>query len=40
VMAGKMGLDAVAARVLQNNTDTRPVSGRQENLENLLNSFI
>jgi xylose isomerase len=40
VMAGKMGLDALAARVLQNNTDTRPVSGRQENLENLLNSFI
>ncbi|MEY4911379.1 MAG: Xylose isomerase [Pseudomonadota bacterium] len=40
VMAGKMGLDAVAARVLQGNADTRPVSGRQENLENLLNSFI
>jgi xylose isomerase len=40
VMSGKLGLDAVAARVLQNNTDTRPVSGRQENLENLLNSFI
>ena len=40
VMAGKLGLDAVAARVLQNNADTRPVSGRQENLENLLNSFI
>lgn len=40
VMAGKLSLDAVAARVLQNNTDTRPVSGRQENLENLLNSFI
>jgi xylose isomerase len=40
VMAGKLSLDEVAARVLQNNTDTRPVSGRQENLENLLNSFI
>jgi xylose isomerase len=40
VMAGKMSLDAVATRVLTNNTDTRPVSGRQENLENLLNSFI
>ena len=40
VMAGKLSLDAVAARVLQSNTDTRPVSGRQENLENLLNSFI
>ena len=40
LMSGKMGLDAVAVRVLQNNTDTRPVSGRQEHLENLLNSFI
>ena len=40
LLGGKMTLDAVAARVLQNNTDTRPVSGRQENLENLLNSFI
>ncbi len=40
VMAGKLSLDAVAARVLQNNSDTRPESGRQENLENLLNSFI
>ena len=40
VMAGKLSLDAVAARVLQSNTDTRPVTGRQENLENLLNSFI
>jgi xylose isomerase len=40
VMAGKLGLDAVAARVLENNTDTRPVSGRQEGIENLLNSYI
>jgi xylose isomerase len=40
VLAGKMSLDAVAARVLLNNTDTRPVSGRQEHLENLLNSYI
>jgi xylose isomerase len=40
VMAGKLGLDAVAARVLEHNTDTLPVSGRQELIENLLNSFI
>jgi xylose isomerase len=40
VLDGKFTLDAVAARVLANNTDTRPVSGRQEHLENLLNSFI
>ncbi len=40
VLAGKMSLDAVAARVLQGNTDTLPVSGRQEYLENLLNSYL
>jgi xylose isomerase len=40
LMAGKLGLDAVAARVLEHNTDTRPVSGRQEGIENLLNAFI
>jgi len=40
VLDGKMTLDAVAVRVLERNTDTRPVSGRQESLENLLNSFI
>jgi xylose isomerase len=40
VLAGKLSLDAVAARVLEHNTDTRPVSGRQESIENLLNSFI
>jgi xylose isomerase len=40
MLDGKFTLDAVAARVLANNTDTRPVSGRQEHLENLLNSFI
>ncbi len=40
VLAGKMSLDAVAARVLEGNTDTLPVSGRQEYLENLLNSYL
>jgi xylose isomerase len=40
VLDGKMTLDAVAARVLSNNTDTQPVSGRQEHLENLLNSYL
>jgi xylose isomerase len=40
VLAGKLGLDAVAARVLERNVDTLPVSGRQERLENLLNSYI
>jgi xylose isomerase len=40
VMEGRMGLDAVAQRVLDRNLDARPVSGRQEHIENLLNSFI
>ena len=40
ILNGKMGLDAVAAHVVARNTDTRPVSGRQERLENLLNSYM
>ena len=37
---GKMTLDDVAEHVLAHNTDTRPVSGRQERLENLLNTYL
>lgn len=40
LLAGRLGLDEVAARALQRNQDTRPVSGRQELLENLLNSYL
>ena len=40
VMAGRLGLDQVAARALERNQDTKPVSGRQELLENLLNSYL
>ena len=40
ILSGRMTLDAVAAHVLDRNTDTLPVSGRQEHLENLLNSYI
>ena len=40
VLAGKLGLDQVAARALERNQDTRPASGRQELLENLLNSYL
>ncbi|MNT90243.1 Xylose isomerase [compost metagenome] len=40
VLGGGMGLDQVAARVLERNQDTLPVSGRQELLENLLNSYL
>ena len=40
VMAGKVGLDALADKVLTNNTDVLPVSARQEALENLVNRFV
>ncbi|MDZ7891231.1 MAG: xylose isomerase [Rhodoferax sp.] len=40
VLTGKLGLDAVAQRVLDQNMDVQPVSGRQERIENLLNSYI
>lgn len=40
LLGGRMGLDQVAARVLERNQDTRPVSGRQELLENLLNRYL
>ena len=40
MLDGKMSLEAVAAHVVDRNTDTMPVSGRQELLENLLNSYI
>ena len=40
VLTGKLGLDAVAQRVLDQNVDVQPVSGRQERIENLLNRYI
>ncbi|WP_210543506.1 xylose isomerase [Rhodoferax sp. PAMC 29310] len=40
LMNGKMTLDAVAAHVVAHNTDSLPVSGRQERLENLLNTYL
>ena len=40
IMAGKLSLDQVAAHVLDKGLDPRPVSGRQEMLENLLNRYI
>jgi len=40
VLGGKLTLDQVAARTLAANQDTTPRSGRQEYLENLLNSYI
>ncbi len=40
IMGGSLGLDALADQVLAANRDTAPVSGRQEYLENLLNSYL
>lgn len=40
LLAGKFGLDSLADRVLERNTDAQPVSGRQEYLENLVNGFV
>ena len=40
VLSGKMSLEAVAKYVLDRNQDTKPVSGRQELLENWLNDLI
>ena len=40
IMGASSSLDALAARALERNVDTRPVSGRQELLENLLNEAI
>ncbi len=40
IMNGQIGLDQLATQVLNGNQDTAPVSGRQEFLENLLNSYL
>jgi xylose isomerase len=40
VVRGKLGLDALSARVLERDTDVAPVSGRQEYLENLVNRYL
>jgi xylose isomerase len=40
LLTGGMSLDALASRTLSNNQDARPVSGQQEKLENLLNSYL
>ena len=40
MLAGKETLDSIAARVLSAGLDPQPASGRQERLENLVNSYI
>ena len=39
ILAGRLSLGALADQALAKNTDTTPVSGRQEFLENLVNRF-
>ncbi|WP_374562267.1 xylose isomerase [Ideonella sp.] len=39
ILAGRVSLDQLAERVLADNVDVAPVSGRQEALENLVNRF-
>jgi xylose isomerase len=39
ILAGRVSLGALADQVLTKNADTKPVSGRQEFLENLVNRF-
>jgi len=40
LLSPQMSLDDVAAHALQRNVDERPVSGRQEAWENLVNEYI
>ena len=37
ILAGRLGLEALSSRVLERDQDVKPVSGRQERLENLVN---
>ena len=39
ILTGRVSLGALAEQVLAKNADTKPVSGRQEYLENLVNRF-
>jgi xylose isomerase len=40
LLSPQMSLDDVATHALQRNVDERPVSGRQEAWENLVNEYI
>ena len=40
IMEGRLGLDDLAARVLGEGINPRPVSGRQEMLENIVNRYV
>jgi xylose isomerase len=40
ILQGRFALDALSEQVLSHNQDSKPTSGRQEYLENLLNKYI
>lgn len=40
MLRGKQSLEQITERVLANNIDPQPISGRQEYLENLINRFV
>ena len=40
MLAGKESLDAIAARSEERNINPQPRSGRQEQLENLINRYL
>ena len=40
MLKGESSLDAIAQRVLADDVNPDPVSGRQEYLENLVNRFV
>ena len=40
MLNGALGLDDIAAHVLQNDINPRPRSGAQEKLENIVNKYV
>jgi xylose isomerase len=40
MLAGKRGLDEIAARVEKQGVNPKPRSGRQELLENIVNRYV
>ncbi len=40
ILAGRVGLEELSARVLDRNAEVAPISGRQEYLENLVNNLM
>ena len=40
ILEGRASLEALSARVLEENIDPKPRSGRQEMLENIVNRYV